>query len=454
MAGSRGGVKAPACERAEAMPIIQHPMSIARAQVGMAPPLDRSALLARYSDVRRTTERLCRPLSVEDHVIQATPDVSPTKWHLAHVSWFFETFLLAPHLPDYAPVDPAYRVLFNSYYNGVGPQFSRPDRGNLSRPSVAEILAYRAWVDRGMAALLRDGDEARLAAAAPLIELGLNHEQQHQELILTDIKYNLAVNPLHPAYHAVPLPGGAATRPLGWREHAGGLQPIGHDGAGFAFDNEAPRHTVYLRPFGLADRPVTSGEYLEFLDAGGYRDATPWLSEGWRTVRERGWQAPLYWERVDGAWWTQTLSGFLPLDLHAPVTHVSYYEADAYARWRGARLPTEQEWEHAAADAPVRGNFQDDGVFHPLPAPPGDGAATQMFGDVWEWTQSAYAPYPGYRPAPGAVGEYNGKFMVSQMVLRGGSCVTPRSHIRASYRNFFPPDARWQFSGIRLADDA
>jgi ergothioneine biosynthesis protein EgtB len=430
-------------------------MSIAPAQTTTTPPIERSALLARYHDVRRTTERLCRPLGAEDHVVQAMPDVSPTKWHLAHVSWFFETFLLAPNLPGYAPLNPAYRVLFNSYYNGIGPQFSRPDRGHLSRPTVAEVLTYRGWVDRGMATLLERGDETRLAALASLLELGLNHEQQHQELILTDIKYNLAVNPLHPAYHGVTLVRGAATRPLGWREHAGGLQPIGHDGLGFAFDNERPRHTVYLRPFRVADRLVTNGEYLEFVDAGGYREAAPWLSEGWRAVQERGWQAPLYWERVDDAWWTQTLSGFLPLDPHAPVAHVSYFEADAYARWHGARLPSEPEWEHAAADTPVVGNFQDAGVFHPLPAGLDDNRAlVQVFGDVWEWTQSAYAPYPGYRPAPGAVGEYNGKFMVSQMVLRGGSCVTPQSHIRVSYRNFFPPDARWQFSGIRLADDA
>ena len=435
------------------MPIIRHAMSIAPAQTATAASLDRQALLERYEAVRRTTEHLCRPLCPEDHVLQAMPDVSPTKWHLAHVSWFFDTFLLAPNLQSYTPLNPAYRVLFNSYYNGVGPQFSRPARGHLSRPTVAEVGEYRAWVDLGMTALIREGDAPRVTALLPLLELGLNHEQQHQELILTDIKYNLAVNPLHPVYHAVIPTRGTATRPLGWREFTGGLQAIGHDGAGFAFDNEWPRHTVYLRPFRLGDRLVTNGEYLEFIEAGGYRDAAPWLSEGWRTVQERGWQAPLYWEHIDGAWWTQTLSGFLPLDLHGPLSHVSYYEADAYARWRGARLPSEQEWEHAAADAPVRGNFQDTGAFHPLPATGKEGLA-QLFGDVWEWTQSAYAPYPGYRPAPGAVGEYNGKFMVSQMVLRGGSCVTPQAHMRVSYRNFFPPDARWQFSGIRLADDA
>jgi ergothioneine biosynthesis protein EgtB len=427
-------------------------MSTASARTVDALALDRSALLARYHHVRRTTERLCAPLSAEDQVVQAMPDVSPTKWHQAHVSWFFDTFLLEPHLPGYAPLHPAYRVLFNSYYNGVGPQFSRPHRGHLSRPTVTEVQAYRAWVDRGMAALLERVAEERLAALAPLLELGLNHEQQHQELILTDIKFNLGVNPLHPAYHAVTPPRGAGPAPREWREYAGGLQPIGHDGAGFAFDNEWPRHTVYLHPFRMADRLVTNGEYLEFIEAGGYRTAPLWLSEGWRTVQERGWQAPLYWERHDGAWWTQTLSGLLPLDPHGPLTHVSYFEADAYARWRDARLPTEHEWEHTAAGEPVRGNFQEAGVFHPVPLSADGGR--QVFGDVWEWTQSAYTPYPGYRAAPGAVGEYNGKFMVNQMVLRGGSCATPQSHMRASYRNFFPPDARWQFSGIRLAGDA
>jgi len=304
-----------------------------------------------------------------------------------------------------------------------------------------------------MERLLARMDTEPAGALASLVELGLNHEQQHQELILTDIKYNLAVNPLHPVYHAVDLPRGAATAPIEWRELRGGLVPIGYDGAGFAFDNEGPRHTVYLRPFRLAGRPTTNGEYLEFIDAGGYRTPDSWLSEGWRVVQERGWQAPLYWERHGEAWWTQTLSGFVPVDLHAPVTHVSYYEADAYARWRGRRLPTEPEWEHAAADAPVRGHLQERGIFHPLPVAT-DEPLAQLFGDVWEWTQSAYAPYPGYRAVPGAIGEYNGKFMVSQLVLRGGSCVTPASHIRASYRNFFPPDARWQFSGIRLAEDA
>jgi ergothioneine biosynthesis protein EgtB len=431
--------------------MIGHPMSIAPARTERVPPVDRPELLARYHHVRRTTERLCQPLSVEDHVIQATPDVSPAKWHLAHVSWFFETFLLEPNLDGYVPCHPAYRVLFNSYYNGVGPQFSRPDRGHLSRPTVDEVRAYRAWVDDGMTALIERGDARRLASVKPVIELGLNHEQQHQELILTDIKYNLAVNPLHPAYHAVVPPVGRATRRLGWRQYAAGVHRIGHDSDGFAFDNESPRHAVYLHPFRLADRLVTNDEYLEFIDAGGYRTAPLWLSEGWRVVQERGWRAPLYWEESDNGWQAQTLSGLLPLDPHAPVVHVSYYEADAYARWRGHRLPTEPEWECATAGVPVAGHFQERGVFHPLPA---EAEADQLFGDAWEWTQSAYAPYPGYRSAPGAIGEYNGKFMVNQLVLRGGSCASPQSHLRATYRNFFPPDARWQFSGIRLADDA
>jgi ergothioneine biosynthesis protein EgtB len=414
----------------------------------------RARLCERYQAVRRTTERLCAPLTVEDHVLQAMPDVSPTRWHLAHVTWFFETFVLAAHHRGYEPLNPACRHLFNSYYDGVGPQWARAERGHLSRPTVAEVHAYRQWVDRAMVALLEQGDEATLAAAWPLVDLGLHHEQQHQELILTDIKYNLAVNPLRPAYHGTIPPRGSVTPPLRWLRYASGLYPIGHDGVGFAFDNETPRHLVYLQPYRLASRLVTTGEYLQFMAAGGYATSSWWLSEGWRTVQERGWQAPLYWERRDGDWWTQTLAGLQPLDPHAPVTHVSYFEADAYARWRGVRLPTEQEWEHAAADQPLAGQFQDAGVFHPLPLAGDDGALAQLWGEVWQWTQSAYAPYPGYRPPAGAVGEYNAKFMVNQLVLRGASCVTARSHVRPTYRNFFPADARWQFSGIRLADDA
>ena len=418
--------------------------------VNRAPDLETTERLGRYREVRATTEALCRPLQVEDYVLQAMPDVSPTRWHLAHVTWFFETFLLDPHLAGYRAYDPRYRMLFNSYYNAVGPQFSRPDRGNLSRPTVAEVYAYRTHVDRGMAALLRDLDGA---TPAPLVELGLQHEQQHQELILTDLKYNLSINPLLPRAYPIEIPAGPRGSPMDWVDVPGGVVWIGANGDGFAFDNEGPRHRVLLEPYRLAARPVTNAEYLEFVDAGGYRDWRWWTSEGWRVVGERGWQAPLYWMREEGDWQTFTLAGVVPLDPHGPVTHVSWFEADAYARWRDARLPTEAEWEHAAADLPLAGHFQEGAFYHPLPAAPGDADLHQMFGDVWEWTASAYTPYPGYRPVPGAVGEYNGKFMINQMVLRGGSCATPRSHIRASYRNFFPPDARWQFSGIRLAAD-
>jgi ergothioneine biosynthesis protein EgtB len=407
-----------------------------------------ATLSEEYQTVRRTTERLCAPLATEDYVVQAMPDVSPAKWHLAHTSWFFETFLLRPHLPGYRPLVEAYHYLFNSYYNSAGPQFPRPERGHLSRPTVDEIYTYRAHVDKAIAALLPRLDPAQEAVVA----LGLNHEQQHQELILTDLKYNLAVNPLRPAYHpATPRSGGAAGD-LHFVAFAGGLADIGHEGRGFAFDNEQPRHRTFLRPFRLAGRPVINGEYLKFIEVGGYRRPDLWLSEGWRIVQERAWQAPLYWERRDGGWSTYTLAGMQPLDEQAPVTHVSYYEADAYARWCEQRLPTEQEWERAATTEPAPGTFQDDGVYHPQVAETGEGLR-QVLGDVWEWTCSPYGPYPGFHPLSGGLGEYNGKFMVNQMVLRGGSCVTPRSHIRVSYRNFFPPDARWQFSGIRLAKD-
>jgi ergothioneine biosynthesis protein EgtB len=406
-------------------------------------------LLARYSAVRRLTERLCEPLATEDYVVQATPDVSPAKWHLAHVSWFFETFVLRPTVPGYRPLDERYAVLFNSYYNGVGPQFARPARGHLSRPTVEDVYAYRAHVDKAMIGLL-DGEPAGAEQVAAVVELGLNHEQQHQELLVTDLKYNLSVNPLRPAYaDAATADQPVAATPLHRVKLAGGTVEIGTDGDAFCFDNERPRHRVLLAPYELGSRLVTNGEYLEFIADCGYERPDLWLSDGWRTVQERGWRAPLYWERDGGSWAAYRLSGMAPLALNAPVAHVSYYEADAYARWRGARLPTEQEWEHAAGGETASGTLLDDRPREPAPAA-GRGLA-QMTGDVWEWTGSAYLPYPGFRPLDGALGEYNGKFMVNQMVLRGGSCATPRSHIRRTYRNFFPPDARWQFSGIRLA---
>jgi ergothioneine biosynthesis protein EgtB len=379
------------------------------------------------------------------------PDASPVKWHLAHTSWFFETFLLEPHLPGYQVRDPAFRFLFNSYYNAIGERHPRPKRGLLSRPSLQDVLAYRAHVDGAMRQLLARGT---LPALSSLVELGLNHEQQHQELILTDVKHMLSCNPLKPAY----LPPYAATEPSrtarqSWLEFAEGLVEIGHDRSGFAFDNETPRHREYLKAYALASRPVTNAEYARFIADGGYRRPELWLSEGWDWVNANGIAAPLYRDDPDSAARQFTLHGVLPVEPEAPVCHVSLFEADAYARWAQARLPTEAEWESAAAPAAIAGHFLEDGVYHPRPATNDGARLSQLFGDVWEWTQSAYAPYPGFRAAAGAVGEYNGKFMCNQYVLRGGSCVTPGSHIRATYRNFFPASARWQFSGFRLARD-
>ena len=377
------------------------------------------------------------------------PDVSPPKWHLAHTSWFFETFLLKPYYPDYRPFHPRFEYLFNSYYEGVGPRHPRPERGLLSRPTVEEVYAYRALVDRAMLRLLED-DRPEVE---PLLTLGINHEQQHQELLVTDIKYNFAVNPLGPEYRSSRTQTGRTAPPLEWLRYDGGVREIGHDGSGFAFDNERPRHPVYLGSYRLASRLTTNGEYLRFIEDGGYSRASLWLSDGWRAVQERGWQAPLYWERRDAEWWTFTLAGMRPVDPREPVCHVSYYEADAFARWAGCRLPTEAEWEVAAAGVPVDGNLLDPARLHPAVAPPAAGNPAQLYGDVWDWTASPYSAYPGFRPAEGPVGEYNGKFMCNQLVLRGGSCATPPGHIRSTYRNFFPPEARWQFSGIRLAAD-
>ncbi len=408
-------------------------------------------LLARYTAVRRLTERLCEPLATEDYVIQAMADVSPAKWHLAHVSWFFETFVLRRVLPAYRSLDERYAVLFNSYYNGVGPQFSRPARGHLSRPTVAEVYAYRAHVDKAMLMLL-EGEPERAEGVAAVVELGLQHEQQHQELLVTDVKFNLSVNPLRPAYAPAEVGAVATASSLTRVPFAGGTAEVGYDGTEFSFDNERPRHRVLLAPYALASRLVTNGEYLEFIRDGGYDRPELWLSDGWRTVQERHWRAPLYWDRGDGDdWWTYTLGGVVRVSPASPVVHVSYYEADAFARWCGARLPTEAEWEHAAGEERAAGTLLEEAPREPQ-ASSAEGLA-QMTGDAWEWTASAYVPYPGFRPLDGALGEYNGKFMVNQMVLRGGSCATPRSHIRSTYRNFFPPDARWQFSGIRLAYD-
>jgi ergothioneine biosynthesis protein EgtB len=408
-------------------------------------------LSAHYQQVRQLSESICHPLATEDYVIQSMADVSPPKWHLAHTTWFFETFLLS-HLPDYEVFHPKFGYLFNSYYEAVGKRHPRPQRGLLSRPSVEEIYRYRAYVDAAMQSIL----QLNQPSLSSLILLGLHHEQQHQELLLTDIKHILSSNPLRPAYRSdIPsyMSVGSQQHTASneqWLDYPGGLYPIGHGGQDFAFDNESPVHQVYLQDYYLASRLVTNEEYLEFIEAGGYSKPEYWLSEGWTTMQTEQWNAPLYWEQIDGSWWVMSLSGLRPLNLQEPVCHVSFYEADAYARWREKRLPTETEWEVAAVQVPIQGNFLENGLLHPMPAA-GTTRPDQLFGDVWEWTQSAYLPYPGFKPAAGAVGEYNGKFMCNQMVLRGGSCVTPPNHIRPTYRNFFPPSARWQFTGIRLA---
>lgn len=414
-----------------------------------APASTASQLAGQFQAVRGTTERLADGLEPEDMVVQSMPDVSPTKWHLAHTSWFFEQFVLMPHLAGYSPLEPVYLYLFNSYYHQAGERHCRDQRGYISRPTVSEVYAYRRRVDDAVLELLDGLDEEQFATLAPLMALGLHHEQQHQELLLTDIKHVFSVNPLRPAYtaHAAAQNGPA---PLRWHALDGGVHEIGHTGDGFAYDNESPRHRVFLEPYELASRLVTNGEYLEFMEDGGYSRPELWLSLGWAQLEEEGWSEPFYWEERDGRWQLYTLAGMRDVDPAEPVSHLSYFEADAYARWAGARLPTEAEWEHAATGVPIRGNFADSPRLHPAPAESSDGLS-QLYGDLWEWTSSSYAPYPGFQPAEGAVGEYNGKFMCNQYVLRGGSCATPAGHIRSSYRNFFPPDATWQFTGVRLA---
>lgn len=407
-----------------------------------------------YHQVRQETVALAAGLTDADATVQSMEDASPAKWHLAHTSWFFETFLLAPAIKGYQLFNETFPYLFNSYYEQVGDRFPRPSRGMLTRPRLQTVLEYRAHIDQAMDALLSAGPGVQTLA---LVELGLQHEKQHQELLLTDILHLYAQNPMKPAFReSEPL--GVNTRQApdsGWTDFSGGIRAIGHDGNGFAFDCETPRHDTLLRPYRMANRAVTNREWIAFIEDEGYTKPALWLSDGIAHVRAQGWHAPLYWEQVDGVWWSMTLRGFQPLDPDAPVCHVSFFEADAYATWAGKRLPTEAEWENAASDCAVGGNFAPTGRLRPRPQMPqqdGD-TVTGLFGDVWEWTASSFLPYPGFKPAGGAVGEYNGKFMSGQMVLRGGSCASPDAHLRASYRNFFQPEKRWQFSGLRLAED-
>ena len=411
-------------------------------------------LVARYDEVRAHTERLAAPLSPEDQTVQSMPDVSPTKWHRAHVTWFFETFVLADHEPGFAPFQDRYWFLFNSYYETLGPRYSRPDRGLISRPGAHEVGTYRGNVDARVRDLVASLDDGTLEKLAPVIELGFHHEQQHQELLLMDIKHVLSRNPLQPVYAGRPS-ATAAPDAVGWIDVEGGLVEIGHEGDGFRFDNEEPRHRVWLEPYRLADRLVTNGEWLEFMADNGYRRHELWLSDGWAKVNAETWWAPFYWVELDGVWFEHTLHGTFPVNPGLPVSHVSFYEAEAFAAWAGKRLPSEAEWEHAVVTdgATTEGaNLADSDTFHPRAAGPSSGRLRQAYGDCWEWTSSSYHPYPGFHPAPGAIGEYNGKFMSNQMVLRGGCALTPEGHARATYRNFFPHSARWALSGVRLAD--
>jgi ergothioneine biosynthesis protein EgtB len=403
-----------------------------------------------YPRVRQATVALAQPLSPEDCQAQSMPDVSPTKWHLAHTSWFFETFVLARARVDYQPVDPAYATLFNSYYNAVGEQHARPERGALTRPSLEQVLDYRRIIDEQVVALLQAERCSQQLLA--VIELGLHHEQQHQELILSDIKHVFSRSALHPAY-ADATPATAAAIEMRFAGFEAGVIEIGHGADDFCFDNEQPRHRVFLERFELASRLVTAGDFLAFMEDDGYTRAELWLSEGWAWLQQHGIAAPLYWQHHDGGWRQHTLQGLRAVVPTEPMVHLNLFEADAYARWAGARLPRESELEHAARSVPLEGTFVEGGCWHPSPADPERSGLQQLWGEVWQWTSSSYAPYPGYQPAAGALGEYNGKFMCNQYVLRGGSCATPRSHMRPSYRNFFPAHARWQFSGLRLARD-
>ncbi|WP_395086693.1 ergothioneine biosynthesis protein EgtB [Gracilimonas sp.] len=411
----------------------------------------RDELIQKFKKVRAFTEEITDPLKIEDYVVQVTENASPAKWHLAHTTWFFETFLLEKELEDYDPIHPQYSYLFNSYYLQTGVPHCRARRGNISRPTVKQVFEYRKSINEHVVNLVKNAADKQYEKWGPIIEIGIHHEQQHQELLMTDLKYMFSQNPLNPVYKKVDRPKAKSVPEISWVDFEEGVYMVGHEGDGFGYDNEFPRHKTYIHDFELANRLVTNGEYLEFMEAGTYNEPKWWLDEGFSTIRDEEWKAPLHWRKVDGEWYQFTLSGLEKIDPNDPVTHVSYFEADAYARWKGYRLPTEQEWEVAAELLQVEGNFADAGYLQPTALQSEQAGLQQMFGEVWQWTQSSYAPYPGYEPLPGALGEYNGKFMCNQYVLRGGSCATSKSHFRKTYRNFFHANERWQFTGIRLA---
>ena len=404
-----------------------------------------------FYSVRRFTELITQPLEIEDYVVQVTENASPAKWHLAHTTWFFETFLLEKELDDYQPIHPQYSYLFNSYYLQTGVPHCRARRGNISRPTVKQVYEYRKSINEHVLNLIENATEQQYRKWAPIIEIGIHHEQQHQELLMTDLKYMFSQNPLHPVYKKADRPVTETVPDIDWIPFEEGVYEIGHPGGAFGYDNEFPRHKNYIHDFELANRLVTNGEYLEFIESGAYQEPKWWLDEGFSTVRDEEWSAPLYWKKIDGNWHQFTLSGLEKIRMNDPVTHVSYFEADAFARWKGFRLPTEQEWEIASRNLPIEGHFADAEYLQPVGVQTINEGLKQMFGEVWQWTSSSYAPYPGYKPLAGALGEYNGKFMCNQYVLRGGSCATSKSHIRKTYRNFFHANERWQFTGIRLA---
>lgn len=411
----------------------------------------RDELISKFRDVRSFTEEITDPLEIEDYVVQVTENASPAKWHLAHTTWFFETFLLEKELEDYDPIHPQYSYLFNSYYLQTGVPHCRARRGNISRPTVKQVFEYRKSINEHVEKLITNASDGQYKKWGPIIEIGIHHEQQHQELLMTDLKYMFSQNPLDIAYKKIERPRVESIPELSWSSFSEGVYEVGHKGDEFGYDNEFPRHKTYIHDFELATRLVTNGEFVEFIESGAYQEPKWWLDEGFSTVRDEGWKAPLYWQKKNGKWQHFTLSGMQKIDMNEPVTHVSYFEADAFARWKRYRLPTEQEWEVAAEGKQIEGNFADASHLQPIALQNAEPGLQQMFGEVWQWTQSSYAPYPGYKPLPGALGEYNGKFMCNQYVLRGGSCATSKSHFRKTYRNFFHANERWQFTGIRLA---